>query len=71
MRNDDEIKVMWKECGIDTNKRLAFMCGSGWRAAEILWYAKVMGFENTTLYSDGWIAWSNEGNPYITGEPEK
>ena len=71
MRNADEIKAMWKECGIDTNKRLAFMCGSGWRAAEILWYAKVMGFENTTLYSDGWIAWSNEGNPYITGEPEK
>lgn len=71
MRNASEIEAMWKECGIDTNKRLAFMCGSGWRAAEILWYAKVMGYENTTLYSDGWIAWSNEGNPYITGDPTK
>lgn len=71
MRNADEIKAMWDECKIDTNKRLAFMCGSGWRAAEILWYSKVMGLDKTTLYSDGWIRWSNEGNPYVTGEPGK
>ncbi|SCG82263.1 thiosulfate sulfurtransferase [Proteiniborus sp. DW1] len=70
MRNADEIIAMWKEYGIDTNKHLSFMCGSGWRAAEVLYYAQVMGLENTSLYSDGWIGWSNNPeNPVETGEP--
>ena len=51
MRNADEIKALWKDAGIDTNKHLMFMCGSGWRAAEVLTYANVMGFDNTSLYS--------------------
>ena len=71
MRNADEIKALWKEEGIDTNKHLIFMCGSGWRAAEVLTYANVMGFDNTSLYSDGWIGWSNNtSNPTETGEPK-
>ena len=53
MRNAAEIKALWKDAGIDTNKHLMFMCGSGWRAAEVLTYANVMGFDNTSLYSDG------------------
>lgn len=70
MRNADEILAMWREQGIDTNKHLSFMCGSGWRAAEVLYYAQVMGLENTSLYSDGWIGWSNNSeNPVETGEP--
>lgn len=72
MRNGYEILSMWKDdCKIDLNNHLAFMCGSGWRAAEVYWDAMVMGLDNTSLYSDGWIAWSNEGNPYITGDPTK
>lgn len=71
MRNVDEIKALWKDAGIDTNKHLMFMCGSGWRAAEVLTYANVMGFDNTSLYSDGWIGWSNDtSNPTETGEPK-
>ncbi len=71
MRNADEIKALWKDAGIDTNKHLMFMCGSGWRAAEVLTYANVMGFDNTSLYSDGWIGWSNDtSNPIETGEPK-
>ena len=50
MRNAAEIKALWKDAGIDTNKHLMFMCGSGWRAAEVLTYANVMGFDNTSLY---------------------
>lgn len=69
-RNMAEVEAMWKECGIDTSKHMSFMCGSGWRAAEVLWQARVMGYENTSLYSDGWIAWSNEGNPAVKGEPK-
>ena len=71
MRNADEIKALWKDAGIDTNKHLMFMCGSAWRAAEVLTYANVMGFDNTSLYSDGWIGWSNDtSNPTETGEPK-
>lgn len=71
MRNAYEISEMWKEAGIDTGKHLSFMCGSGWRAAEVLTYANTMGLEDVSLYSDGWIGWSNdESNPVETGEPK-
>lgn len=72
MRNADEIKALWDKAGIDTNKKLIFMCGSGWRAAEVLTYANVMGYDNSALYSDGWIGWSNDAsNPVETGDPTK
>ena len=71
MRNQDEILALWNEQGIDTNNHLSFMCGSGWRAAEVLTYANVMGYMNTSLYSDGWIGWSNDAsNPVEKGEPK-
>jgi len=71
MRNFDEIMELWHEQGIDRNKRLAFMCGSGWRAAEIFYYADVYGLKDIGVYSDGWIGWSNGGNVIETGEPKK
>lgn len=71
MRNGDEIIALWQEQGIDTAKRLAFMCGSGWRAAEIFYYAEVYGLPNIGVYSDGWIGWSNGGNTFDTGIPAK
>ncbi|WP_228721485.1 sulfurtransferase [Desulfosediminicola ganghwensis] len=71
MRNAGEILALWQEQGIDPGKRLAFMCGSGWRAAEIFYYADVFGLKDIGVYSDGWIGWSNAGNPFETGEPTK
>jgi len=71
MRNPEILKGLWEGRGIDLEKHLSFMCGSGWRAAEVLYYAHVMGLENTSLYSDGWIGWSMEGDrPFETGQPE-
>ncbi len=71
MRNPKEIKALWLDQEINLDNHLAFMCGSGWRAAEILTYARVMGLENTTLYSDGWIGWSSDPkNPTVTGVPK-
>ena len=68
MRNAAEIRSLWKRSGIDTGKHLSFMCGSGWRAAEVLTYAQVMGLKKTSLYSDGWIRWSNDPrNPVESG----
>jgi len=68
MRNADEILALWKRAGISTDKHLSFMCGGGWRAAEVLTFARVIGLPNTSLFSDGWIGWSNDRkNPIETG----
>ena len=68
MRNAEEILTLWKKAKVDTRKQLSFMCGSGWRAAEVLTFAQVIGLSNTSLYSDGWIGWSNDQrNPVETG----
>ncbi len=68
MRNAAEIRLLWKRSGISTDKHLSFMCGGGWRAAEVLTFARVMGLPKTSLYSDGWIGWSNDrSNPIETG----
>ena len=71
MRNPKILQALWESQGINLDNHLSFMCGSGWRAAEVLYYARVMGLENTSLYSDGWIGWSMEGDrPFETGQPE-
>lgn len=75
MRNKDEILAMWKQSGITPDQRLAFYCGTGWRASEALTYADVMGLKNISLYDGGWNEWSgntgNPANPIETGEPKK
>jgi thiosulfate/3-mercaptopyruvate sulfurtransferase len=68
MRRPEEFIALWEANGIDVNNRLAFMCGSGWRAAEVLYYADVYGLDSISLYSDGWIGWSNNGLPTESGE---
>lgn len=71
MRNKDEILELWDIAGLDLNKHLSFMCGSGWRVAEILYYANIIGLEDVAIYSDGWIGWStNPENPVETGVPK-
>ena len=72
MRNADEFLDLWKKQGINTTKHLSFMCGSGWRVAEIYTYADVIGIEDIAIFSDGWIGWSNGSNNQIEiGEPKK
>lgn len=69
MRNGNEIIQMWKNLGIDTNKNIAFFCGSGWRAAEVLIYSQILGVKNASLYSNGWYEWGfNKKNPIEVGE---
>lgn len=72
MRNAQEFLALWKKQGIDTSKHLSFMCGSGWRVAEIYYYADVIGLQDIGIFSDGWIGWSNDpSNPIETGDPTK
>ena len=57
--------------GITPDQRLSFFCGTGWRAAEVLTYADVMGLKNISLYDGGWYEWSaNKNNPIEIGEPK-
>ena len=69
MRNAGEIRKLWDESGIDTRTHLSFFCGGGWRAAEVLTFAQVMGLSETSLYSDGWIGWSNDTRNRIKSGP--
>ncbi|KXG76668.1 rhodanese-like domain-containing protein [Thermotalea metallivorans] len=72
MRNGSEIINMWQEWGITPDQRLAFYCGTGWRAAEVLIYADVMGLKNISLYDGGWYEWSSDpANPVEIGEPKQ
>lgn len=64
MRSADALEAMWKSQGIDSNKHLVYFCGSGWRVSETCWASWIMG-KKASIYSDGWIGWSNEGNPYL------
>lgn len=68
MRNGDEIKAMWDKAGVDVSKHLSFMCGGGYRAAEVLWDARVLGFEDTSIYADGWCGWSLAGLSSVKGK---
>lgn len=68
MRNPQEILAMWQSAGIDTNNHLSFMCGGGYRAAEVLWDAWAMGLSNVSLFADGWTGWELQGLPSVIGE---
>ena len=65
-----EIEANWKEVGITPGKRIAFYCGTGWRASEAFFYAHLMGWNKIAIYDGGWYEWSiDEGNPTETGIP--
>lgn len=72
MFNYELMKQAWADRGIIEDKQNAFYCGTGWRAAETLLYADLMGWENISLYDGGWYEWSSiEENPTEVGEPQK
>ena len=72
MRAYPEIAANWEEAGIVPDKRVAFYCGTGWRASETLFYAYLMGWQRIAVYDGGWFEWSKDpiNNPIEAGEPE-
>ena len=68
MRNFHQIAEFWKEWNINPDMNLSFYCGNGWRASEAWWYAQAMGYENSTIYSNGWMRWREDENPVATGD---
>jgi thiosulfate/3-mercaptopyruvate sulfurtransferase len=71
MRPYPEIAANWKQAGITPGKRVAFYCGTGWRASETWFYAYLMGWERVAVYDGGWYEWSSDpaNNPTETGDP--
>ena len=71
MRPYPEIAANWAEAGITPDKRIAFYCGTGWRASETWFYAWLQGWERIAVYDGGWFEWSSDplNNPIEIGEP--
>ena len=70
MRSYREIESFWQKAGITPDKKVAFYCGSGWRASETFFYAYLMGWQNITVYDGGWLQWSQDtNNPIALGAP--
>ena len=65
-----EIESNWKEVGIVPEKRIAFYCGTGWRASEAFFYAYLLGWDRIAIYDGGWYEWSIDArNPTEVGVP--
>lgn len=71
MRPYPEIAAMWAAAGITRDRRVAFYCGTGWRAAEAWLAAHLQAWPRVAVYDGGWFEWCKdpEHNPIATGEP--
>jgi thiosulfate/3-mercaptopyruvate sulfurtransferase len=69
MRNYHAIAARWRAWGITPAKRVAFYCGTGWRASEAFFYASLMGWATIAVYDGGWGAWvQNPATPIVVGD---
>lgn len=69
-REYGEIIDNWKEAGIDSDKHLAFYCGTGWRGAEAFFNAYLIGYPKVSVFDGGWFEWSSDpNNPIEKGTP--
>jgi len=58
MRDFNEVASVWREVGITPEKKVAFYCGTGWRASETFFYAYLMDWPKVSVYDGGWFEWS-------------
>lgn len=71
MRPYPEIAANWASVGITPDRHVAFYCGTGWRASEAWFYARLQGWPRIAVYDGGWLDWSRDPdrNPIAVGEP--
>ena len=68
MRAYPEIAALWAKAGVTPNKRVAFYCGTGWRASEAWFAADLQGWPRIAVYDGGWLDWSRDpANPIEIG----
>jgi molybdopterin synthase sulfurtransferase len=69
MRPYPEIAARWRAAGVTPDKRMAFYCGTGWRASEAWFCAFLMGWQRIAVYDGGWLEWAKDpSNPIEIGE---
>lgn len=56
-----EIAAGWKEKGLAPHQKIGFYCGTGWRASEAFFIARLMGWQNVAVYDGGWLEWTALG----------
>jgi 3-mercaptopyruvate sulfurtransferase SseA len=72
MRSYHDIAARWRAWGVTPDKRVAFYCGTGWRASEAFFYASLMGWTTISVYDGGWWAWVQDpANPIAVGNPKR
>lgn len=70
MRAYPEIAALWAKAGVTPDKRVAFYCGTGWRASEAWFAADLQGWQRIAVYDGGWFEWSKDpANPIEIGAP--
>ena len=68
LRSPQVVAARWARAGIHPEKRVAFYCGTGWRASLAFWDAWVLGWPRISVYDPGWYDWSRDpGNPIALG----
>lgn len=68
-----EVEKYYNEIGLDKDNKVSFYCGTGWRASLTFIDAYVLGWEDISVFDDGWFQWSldPENNPIEIGKPKK
>jgi thiosulfate/3-mercaptopyruvate sulfurtransferase len=72
MRAYPEIVARWQASGVTPDRRVAFYCGTGWRASEAWYCALLMGWQHIAVYDGGWLEWAQDPtNPIEVGGESK
>ncbi len=63
-----EVRKMWQNLGITSDREPVFYCGTGWRSTIGFFQAYLMGFQKLRNYDGSFYDWSsNAGNPIADG----
>lgn len=70
LRNPYEMFALWEGQGIHKGDKLAFYCGTGWRAGIPWFITEMAGWNNVKVYDGGWNAWQMDGTlPTLVIDP--
>ncbi len=68
LRSPTEVRdLLWAPFGIRADKRVSFYCGTGWRASEAFFLARLLGWPRIGVLDGGWKEWTSDpANPIAT-----